>query len=159
MLNRPKTIESVRMDIPIVPEIMRVDLLMNRLSRQRASIACVVDEFGSTTGIIAMEDIMEQIFGDIDDEHDHEDYIETIVSDHEYVFSGRLDIDYLNEKYNLDLPDDGDYSTLSGYIVMTIGTIPEQDAAFELEGYRFVMDSVSEKKIELVRIIRIVDDL
>jgi CBS domain containing-hemolysin-like protein len=158
MLHRPKTIASVLMKIPIVHESMRVDVLMNTFSRQRASIACVVDEFGSTSGIIAMEDIMEQIFGDIEDEHDEENYTEIILSDHEFMFSGRLELDYINEKYGLSFPE-GDFSTLSGYLVMTTGNIPEEQESVELEGYRFVMEAVSEKKIETVRVIRLVDDL
>ena len=158
MLHRPKTIESVRMTIPIVHESMRVDVLMNRFSRQRASIACVVDEFGSTSGIIAMEDIMERIFGDIEDEHDEENYTEIIISDNEFLFSGRLELDYINEKYGLSLPE-GEFSTLSGYLVMTTGNIPDEQESVELEGYRYIMESVTDKKIETVRIIRLVDDL
>jgi putative hemolysin len=133
-----------------------VDNLMTVFSKRRSSIACVVDEFGSTTGVITMEDILEQIFGDIEDEHDQEDYTEIEVNDHEFIFSGRLEIDYLNEKYvsKLAFPE-GEYTTLSGYIVTTTTTIPEQGSELELEGYRFIFESVGDKKIETIRVVNL----
>ncbi len=156
ILKRPKDIKSILMDILIVPESMRVDNLMTMFSKRRSSIACVVDEFGSTTGVITMEDILEQIFGDIEDEHDQEDYTEIEVNDHEFIFSGRLEIDYLNEKYvsKLAFPE-GEYSTLSGYIVTTTTTIPEEGSSLELEGYRFIFEAVGDKKIETIRVLNL----
>lgn len=160
MLRKPKSIRSIVMDIVIIPETMRVDQLLQLFTKKR-SIACVVDEFGSTVGIITLEDILEQIFGDIEDEYDEEEYIEEIISDREFRFSGRLEINYLNEKYaaqDLKIPEDNDYSTLSGYIVMTTGEIPEEGSEIELDGYKFVFEQVSNKKIEVVRIIRLHDE-
>jgi CBS domain containing-hemolysin-like protein len=142
------------MDIPFVPEVMNATDLMNRFIKERLSIACVVDEFGSVSGIITLEDILEEIFGEIEDEYDQEDYIERQISEQEYLFSGRLEIDQLNNKYDLGFPD-GEYQTLSGYLVMTTETIPDQGAVIELEGYRFVLEQVSNTKIETVRVIRL----
>jgi putative hemolysin len=105
LLSRPKSIRSLLLEIPFVPEVMRVSDLMNKLIKENISIACVVDEFGSVSGVITLEDILEEIFGEIEDEHDEEEYIEKQISDTEWVFSGRLEIDYLNEKYEaIDLP-------------------------------------------------------
>ena len=159
MLRKPKSIRAALMNIAIIPETMRVDQLL-QIFKQKRSIACVVDEFGSTVGIITLEDILEQIFGDIEDEYDEEEYIEEVISEKEYIFSGRLEINYLNEKYGPQIKflEDSDYSTLSGYIVMTTGEIPEQGTTLELDAYKFIFESVSNKKIETVRVIRLYED-
>lgn len=154
LLNQPEDIRKQIMDIPFVPEVMHATDLMNRFIKERLSIACVVDEYGSVSGIITLEDILEEIFGEIEDEYDDEEYIEKQLSDNEFLFSGRLEIDYLNSKFNLDFPE-GDYQTLSGYLVMTTETIPDQGAVIELEGYRFIFEQVSNTKIETVRVIRL----
>lgn len=152
LLNDPKSIKRIIMDVPIVPEVMRVRDLMNLFIKQRINIAYVVNEFGGTSGIITLEDILEEIFGEIEDEHDQEEYIETVINENEYIFSGRLEISYLNEKYDdLAFPE-GDYHTLSGYLVMTTTTIPEQGATIELDGYSFNLEMVSDTKIELIRV-------
>jgi CBS domain containing-hemolysin-like protein len=154
MLNKPKELSKIILDIPFVPEVMRVQEVMNRFIKGRVSIACVVDEFGGTAGIITLEDIVEEIFGEIEDEHDQEDYIEQQISKNEFLLSGRLEIDYLNEKYEeLNFPE-GDYHTLSGYLVTTTETIPKQGIEIELEGYRFILELVSDTKIETIRVIR-----
>ena len=154
MLKNPETIEQMIMEIPFVPEAMRVRDLMNEFIKERMSIACVVNEFGGVAGLITLEDILEEIFGEIEDEHDQEEYVEVEVSENEYIFSGRLEIDYLNEKYeNLNLPD-GEYTTLSGYVVMTTETIPEQGAEIELNGYKFIFELVSDTKVETIRVIK-----
>ena len=158
MLEDPKGVEEMILNIPIVPEVMRVHDLMNRLIKERINIACVVDEYGGTAGIITLEDILEEIFGEIEDEHDQEEYVEVQVSEEEFIFSGRLEIDYLNEKYEaLDFPE-GEYTTLSGYLVMTTETIPKQNAEIELEGYRFILDLVSDTKIETVRVVKLAEE-
>ena len=101
-----------------------------------------------------MEDILEEIFGEIEDEHDIEDHIEAQISENEYLFSGRLEISHLNDKYeNIHFPD-GEYHTLSGYLVMSSGEIPEQGAEIDIEPYRFVLEQVSNTKIEVVRVIK-----
>lgn len=154
LLRQPKTIKSILMEIRFVPEVMRITDLLNRFIQERVNIACVVDEFGGVAGLITMEDILEELFGEIEDEHDEEEYVETQISNDEYVFSGRLEIDYLNEKYPaLHLPE-GDYHTLSGYLVMTTETIPEAGAEIILGDYKFILEAVSETKIETVRVLR-----
>jgi len=154
MLKEPNSIAQIVMEIPFVPEAMRVRDLMNEFIKEQMSIACVVDEFGGVSGLITLEDILEEIFGEIEDEHDQEEYVETQISENEYIFSGRLEIDYLNEKYeNLKFPE-GEYTTLSGYLVMTTETIPEQGAEIELEGYKFQLELVSDTKIETIRVIK-----
>ena len=154
LLKKPRTIRDIVLKIPFVPEAMRARDLMYKFIRERLSIACVVDEYGGIAGIITMEDILEEIFGEIEDEHDQEEYVETQVSESEYIFSGRLEIDYLNDKYDLNFPD-GEYSTLSGYLVMTTETIPEQGAEIDLDGLRFVLELVSDTKIETIRVIKL----
>ena len=155
MLSKPKKLAPIVLDIPFVPEVMRVQEVMNRFIKNRVSIACVVDEFGGTAGIITLEDIVEEIFGEIEDEHDQEDYIEKQISDKEFLLSGRLEIDYLNEKYEeLDFPE-GEYHTLSGYLVTTTETIPQQGVEIDLEGYRFILELVSDTKIETVRVVKL----
>lgn len=148
---KPKNLKQILLDIPIVPEVMPALDLMNKFIAEHISIACVVDEFGGTAGIITLEDILEEIFGEIEDEHDREEYIEQQISPREYRFSGRLEIDYLNEKYDFNLPE-GEYHTLSGYIVMTKESIPKQGERIYLNGYTYIMEIVSEKKIETVQL-------
>ncbi|HMW37830.1 MAG: hemolysin family protein [Saprospiraceae bacterium] len=156
MFKKTKNVRDMIMDIPFVPETMNVYDLMLRMNKLRLSVACVVDEFGGTSGIITQEDILEEIFGEIDDEHDKEEFIEQVISEHEYLFSGRLEIQYLNNTYNLHLKS-GDYHTLSGYLVSTTGTIPEQGLELIQDGYKFVLELVSDTKIETVRIFKIDD--
>ena len=153
LLKHPKNIKSILLDIPFVPEAMRIRDLMNRFIKENISIACVVDEYGGTAGIVTMEDIVEEIFGEIEDEHDQEEHIETQISEHEFIFSGRLEINYLNEKYNLNFPE-GEYTTLSGYLVMTSETIPNKDSKIELDGYKFIIELVGDTKIDSIRVIK-----
>lgn len=154
LFQNPKTLKELVLDISFVPEVTRVNDLMNDFIRERTSIACVVDEFGAVAGIITLEDILEEIFGEIEDEHDQGEYVENQISDDEYIFSGRLEISYLNEKFDLDFPE-GDYHTLSGYLVTATENIPEKGVEIELDGYRFILELVSNTKIETVRVIRL----
>jgi len=154
LLERPRSIRSIRLEILFVPEVMRVSDLLHKFIAERVNIVCVVDEFGGVAGLITLEDILEEIFGEIEDEHDEEEYIEQQINETEYLLSGRLEIDYLNEKFPaLDLPE-GEYHTLSGYLVMTTGSIPQQGAEIELNGTRFILEEVSETKIETVRVLK-----
>lgn len=155
LLRDPETIRDAQREITFVPETMSAKDLMLQMIFEGNNIACVVDEFGGTAGIITLEDILEEIFGEIEDEHDEEEYIEQRVGENEYLFSGRLEIDYINEKYkDIDLPS-GEYNTLSGYIVMTSGKIPEQGEEITMGRYRFILESVSAKKIETIRVLTI----
>jgi len=153
LLDNPKNIRKLIIPIIYVPAAMNVQDLLLQFTKEGTSIACVVDEFGGTAGLITMEDILEEIFGEIEDEHDDEGFTEEKLGENEYRFSGRLELDYLNEKYeNLHFPD-GEYHTLSGYIVMTDQSIPEEGAELELDGYVFIIESVSDTKIECVRVL------
>ncbi|MGK0364028.1 MAG: putative hemolysin [Saprospiraceae bacterium] len=154
MLYEPKSIAKIIMDIPIIPETMRVRDLMDVFIKNNQSIAWVVNEFGGTAGLITFEDILEEIFGEIEDEHDIEEFIEEKISDTEYLFSGRLELDFLNERYpELQLPD-GEYHTLSGYLVMTTESIPEEGDEIELGEYKFMVVLMSDTRIETVRVIK-----
>jgi putative hemolysin len=157
MVPRPE-IEHVDISTDVAELSAKFEETMHsRILITDGDIACVVDEFGGTAGIITLEDILEEIFGEIEDEHDEEDYIEEQIGEHEYRFSGRLELDYLNEKYDdINLPE-GDYNTLSGYIVMTSGEIPEEGEVIDMGEYRFTFESVSEKKIETIRVMAFPD--
>ncbi len=153
LLENPKSLKKIIMPITYIPEAMNVQDLMMNFIKEGTSIACVVDEFGGTAGLITLEDILEEIFGEIEDEHDQEDNSEEVLSSTEYRFAGRTEIDQLNEKYdNINFPE-GEYHTLSGYIVMTHQTIPEQGDELELHGYRFTFEKVSDTKIETVKVV------
>lgn len=146
----PKTIKSILHPIPAVPESMSATDLINKFSRERKSIAWVVDEFGGTAGIVTMEDLLEEIFGDIRDEYDTEEFEEKKLSNDEYIFSGRLELDYINKKYGLDLPE-SDSETLSGYIINQHETIPRLKDRIIIGDYEFEIVNVSDTRIEMVR--------
>jgi putative hemolysin len=153
LLTGSQVVKEMLLEIPIIPESMRVRDVLNRFIMHRWNIVCVVDEFGGTAGILTLEDVLEEIFGEIEDEHDSEEHVEQQIAEGEYLFSGRLEIDYLNEKYTeLEFPE-GEYHTLSGYLVMTTTKIPEQGAEIILNRYKFILDQVSDTKIETVRVI------
>ncbi len=151
LFSEPSQIEDILLPIPFVPGAMFIIDLMNKLIKENISIACVVDEFGGVLGIITLEDIMEEIFGEIEDEHDHDAHIEKELGKNNYLFSGRLEIDYLNEKYNLFLPE-GEYHTLSGYLVNVTEDIPGQGAVLNLGDYRFTIETVSNTRIETIKV-------
>lgn len=153
LFSNPKDIQSIVMPITFVPESIQANDLLSKFIKNRTNIACVVDEYGGIAGLVTLEDALEQLFGKIDDEHDLEEFIETRVNEKEYIFSGRLDIQYLNDQYpELNLPT-GDYNTLSGYLVTATQTIPEQGLRLELEGKTFILELVSNRKIETIRVI------
>lgn len=153
LFTHPRNIRGMVMPINFVPETIQVNDLLNKFIKNRTNIACVVDEYGSLAGLVTLEDVLEQLFGDIDDEHDQVEFIEAQTGDAEFLFSGRLKVEYLNEKYpDLALPA-GDYNTLSGYLVSATQTIPEQGARLELDGKTFILELVSDRKIETVRVI------
>jgi putative hemolysin len=152
LFGNPSNIRSLIMPIGFVPESIHVDDLLHRFVKNRTNIACVVDEYGGISGLVSLEDVLEQLFGKIDDEHDLEDLIETQTAPGVYLFSGRHTVQYLNEKYpELKIPE-GDYNTLSGYLMAEMQKIPEQGASLELEHMKIVIELVSERRIETVRI-------
>ncbi|HZG24071.1 MAG TPA: hemolysin family protein [Chitinophagaceae bacterium] len=150
LFKQPPDVHSILLPIPAVPESMSATGLISKFSRERKSIAWVVDEFGGTAGIVTMEDLLEEIFGEIRDEYDTEDFEEKKLSDEEYIFSGRLELDYLNEKYELDLPDN-ESETLSGFIIHKHETIPKIKERIIIGDYEFDIMSVSDTRIEMVR--------
>jgi CBS domain containing-hemolysin-like protein len=131
---------------------MTASEIFKMLTRERRSLAVVIDEFGGTAGLITIEDVMEEIFGEIDDEHDVEDLTEVIIDDDEYRFSGRLEVDYLNEKYRIGLPDSDQYSTLSGLIVYNNENLPTVGEKIKLEHLLFTITKMTDTRIEEVRI-------
>lgn len=154
LLRQPESLRSIVMDLNFVPEVMNGIALLNKFMDERINISGVVDEFGMVKGVITLEDIIEKLFGEIDDEHDEETHLEVKLSDNTYLFSGRLEIDHLNDKYpNLHFPK-GNYRTLSGYLVMTTEIIPKQGDEITLGNCLFILESVTETKIETVRVIQ-----
>ncbi|MBN9379285.1 MAG: HlyC/CorC family transporter [Chitinophagaceae bacterium] len=151
LFRKPPFIKSILLPIPAVPESMSATDLIRKFSRERKSIAWVVDEFGGTAGIVTMEDLLEEIFGEIKDEYDTEEFEERKLSADEFIFSGRLELDYLNEKYGLELPQNGS-ETLSGYIINQHETIPHLKDRIIIGDYEFEILNVSDTRIEMVRL-------
>jgi putative hemolysin len=147
----PSKIEEVVMPIVISSESMPVTKLMQELVEKRRSIAVVVDEFGGTSGLITMEDIIEEIIGEIEDEHDVLEHIEKKINDNEYIFSARLHIDYLNEEYDLKLPK-GDYETLGGLIFYNFQNIPKEGDIIEVPRFEFTVLSTDQARLKEVRV-------
>lgn len=150
LFNRPENIKAMLHPIVAVPESMSATDLINKFTKERKSIAWVVDEFGGTSGIVTMEDLLEEIFGEIQDEYDTEEFVEKQLAEDEFIFSGRLELDYLNEKYNLDFPT-SDSETLSGYIISEHETIPKQKETIIINNFKFDILTVSERRIEMVK--------
>jgi len=151
LLKNPVSIRQFIRQMEVVPVSMNAQDLMVQLVKERKNIAWVVDEYGGTAGIITLEDLMEEIFGEIEDEHDVEDMTEKKLNEHEYLLSGRLEVDYLNEEYGLDIPE-GEYETLSGYIVTTNEDIPEQGDTVRIDHFEIKIEKATDKRIMLVRI-------
>ena len=150
LFKKPDSIQSVLLPIPAVPESMSASDLISKFTKERKSIAWVVDEFGGTAGIITMEDVLEELFGEIRDEYDTEEFVEKQLAENEYMFSGRLELDYLEEKYDFDFGDD-ESETLSGYIINYHETIPRQKERIIIDDYEFDILNVSDTRIEMVK--------
>jgi putative hemolysin len=150
LFKKPETIQSVLLPIPAVPESMSATDLITKFSKERKSIAWVVDEFGGTAGIITMEDVLEELFGEIHDEYDTEEFVEKQLAENEYIFSGRLELDYLEEKYGFDFGEEVS-ETLSGYIINYHETIPHQKERIIIDDYEFDVMHVSDTRIEMVK--------
>jgi CBS domain containing-hemolysin-like protein len=151
LFKKPANIKQVLLPIPAVPESMSATGLISKFSRERKSIAWVVDEFGGTAGIITMEDVLEELFGEIQDEYDTEEFVEKQLAENEYIFSGRLELDYLEEKYGFDFGEE-ETETLSGYIINYHEKIPRQKERIIIDDYEFDILHVSDTRIEMVKI-------
>ena len=152
MFKKPKEIQGILTPIPIVPEAMPAKDLLFKFSKEHKSLALVVDEFGSTAGLVSMEDVMEQIFGEIEDEYDDkEDLTEKRLEDKSYLLSGRLEIDYLNDKYEWNLPE-GDYDTLGGMIISVNEDIPEMNEVIVYQPFSFQIMEMTDTKINLIKL-------
>lgn len=150
MFKNPPDIKSIIHPILAVPETMSAIDLLSKFNKERKSIAWVVDEFGGTAGIVTIEDVLEEIFGEIKDEHDEEEFVEKQIAEKEYIFSGRLELDYLNERYGLDFPED-ESETLSGYIINHHETIPKIKERIIIDDYEFDILNVTDTRIEMVK--------
>ena len=148
----PVSIKSMLIPVSIVPESMSGIKLLEDFIDKKRSVSVVVDEYGGTSGILTMEDIIEEIFGEIDDEHDQEELVHHLIDQETYLFSARLEIDFINEKYRLKLPVKEEYETLSGMIVSYAETIPEQGTIFNIENYELKVLEVDETKISKVQL-------
>lgn len=153
LFKSPVNIGQALSGVIIVPETMSASHLLNLFIKQQRSIAVVVDEFGITAGIVTIEDIMEEIFGEIEDEHDHPSLKEEVLSDHEYIFSGRLEVDYLNEKYGLNLPENEEYETLAGYVLYFNESIPAEGEKIAIGDIVFEVLNVKNARIEEIKVI------
>jgi len=152
IFSKPNDIKSILRQVPIIPESMYANHVLSLFIKQNKSIAVVVDEFGGTSGIVTLEDIMEEIFGEIEDEFDKGLLIYKNPSPGVYVFSGRIEIDFINEKYNLNLPESEEYETLAGYIIHEYENIPFEKDKILINNYMIEVLKASETRIELVKI-------
>ncbi len=150
LFKKPDNIKSILHPIMAVPESMSAADLINKFTKEHKTIAWVVDEFGGTAGIVTMEDVLEEIFGEIHDEYDVEEFVEKQLAEDEFIFSGRLELDYLNEKYDMEFPA-SESETLSGYIINAHETIPTQKETIIIDDYRFDILNVSDTRIEMVK--------
>lgn len=152
MFKNPASLASVLLPIPTIPESMSATDLMSKFTRERKSIAWVIDEFGGTAGIVTMEDLLEEIFGEIKDEYDtQEEFVEKQLASDEYIFSGRLELDYIADKYNLVFPHNDETGTLSGFIISQYEAIPKEKDRIFIDDYEFDILSVSETRIVTVK--------
>ncbi len=150
LFNQPKKIKPYLIAIFFVPETMVANNLLQKLIQEHKSMAIVVDEFGGISGLVTIEDIIEEIFGEIEDEHDNIELTEKQINDNEYLFSGRLEIDYINEKYKLNIPESEEYETLAGYIIYHFESIPKMNERIIINQIEFKILKVSKTKIELI---------
>ncbi|MBE0655865.1 MAG: HlyC/CorC family transporter [Bacteroidales bacterium] len=152
LFKAPENLKSQIIPLSFVPETMNVNKLFRKLIKERKSIAVVVDEYGGTSGIITLEDIIEEIFGEIEDEHDTVEFIERQINASEFIFSGRLEIDYLNDRYKFNLPESEEYDTLAGYIIHNHKSIPRLNNLLQIQNFRYRILKVSQTRIELVHV-------
>lgn len=152
LFKRPESIKQILLPISFVPSSTFAKNLLEQFAKQSGNIVIVVDEFGGTAGIVTIEDVIEKIFGDIEDEHDLDDWVEQRINEKEILFSGRAEINYINTEYNLDLPESDEYETLGGLVINELESIPESDTIIFIGRYKLTIEQVSDRKIELIRL-------
>jgi len=152
LFKKPKDIRAILRPVSFLPESMPAHETLKLLIKEKRSIAVVLDEFGGTAGLVTVEDVVEEMFGEIDDEHDVEENIEKQISDHEFIFSAKIEIDYLNEKYQFSLPEDDNYNSLGGLVINLLESIPEKGQEIRIENYILKMEEVSNSRIEMIRL-------
>ena len=156
LFKQPKDIKSILLPIALIPETITANEVLNLFIKERKSVALVVDEYGGTSGLLTVEDVVEEIFGEIEDEHDSIVLEETKINENTFVFSGRFEIDFLNQKYQLDLPESEDYETLNGLILFKHQSIPLVDENIAIEGFNFLILEVNKTRIEKVQLLRLI---
>lgn len=152
MFKNPESIKQILLPIAFVPEAIPGKELLELFAKQSGNIAVVVDEYGGTAGLITIEDVIEEIFGEIEDEHDVEDWKEEVIGENEWRFSARADIDYVNDEYKIALPEAEEYDTLGGLVIHHMETIPNKGDILELEEHTLIIEEVSDRRIEMIRI-------
>jgi len=157
LFKRPKDIKSIIIPVGFVPETILIKDVLNILTKKRRSMAVVIDEYGGTSGIMTVEDIIEELFGEIEDEHDTVELIEEQINETTYKFSARLGVNYLNESYKLNLPKGENYETLGGFIVNATEGIPEKKETVRIDNFKFIIEEVSSTKIDVV-LLKILED-
>lgn len=155
MFKKPEAIKQILLPIQFVPEACPGKELLESFTKVGGTMAVVVDEYGGTAGVVTIEDVIEEIFGEIEDEHDKETFIEEEISEGVYRFSARLEVDYLNDEYGLNLQENEEYETLGGLIIQTTENIPEAGTKVEIEGFKIVVEEVSENRIKVVTLHKI----
>lgn len=158
LFKKPKEIRNILRPVSFIPESMAANEILNLLIRERRSIAVVLDEFGGTSGLVTVEDVVEELFGEIDDEHDTEELLEEQLNEREYRFSARHEIDYLNDTYDLELPESEYYTTLGGLVIHHLESIPDVGEELSYEDFLITVEAVDKARIETVRLKRIFDD-
>ncbi|WP_417201521.1 hemolysin family protein [Bizionia sp.] len=152
LFKKPKSIKSIILPIEFVPESMMISDVLSNLIKKRKSVAIVLDEYGGTSGMITVEDVVEELFGEIEDEHDSQQLVDKQISDTEFHFSARLEVDYLNEAYNLNIPKEDAYETIGGFIINFTENIPDMGEQIEIENFLIKILKVSSSKIEEIHL-------
>ena len=152
LFKKPKSLKSILLPLFVIPETCNVQDVLQKFTSTNRGVALVVDEFGGTSGMLTIEDVIEEIVGDIEDEHDADNFTAVKLNNDEYLFSARLEIDYINEKFKLELPEDEEYDTLAGLALHELGEIPTKNTKIDLENYRLTIEEVSDNKIEEIKV-------
>jgi len=152
LFKKPRSIKAIMISVEFVPETIFIKDVLNLLTKKRKSVAVILDEYGGTSGIVTVEDIVEELFGEIEDEHDSdEELIEKVIDEKTYIFSARLDVTYINEEYKLNIPESDSYGTLGGFIVNSSKEIPQNEDQIIIENFHFIIEQASNTKIDLVK--------